>query len=128
MSRTAIMGVGSPDIVAADMIATSYGAGTGGSGSCARPTHIQTRESKWHRIDTHSGRHFAPVRSGTQVRELRISLAERRTTFAISGGEVWRRLHAFEVALGFTPWIGPQAQVDWCAISSTIAYVNFGTP
>jgi hypothetical protein len=107
MSRTAIMGVGSPDIVAADMIATSYGAGTGGSGSCARPTHIQTRESKWHRIDTHSGRHFAPVRSGTQVRELRISLAELRTTFAISACEVWRRLHAFEVALGFTPWIGP---------------------
>ena len=29
------MGVGSVDIIAADMIATSYGAGTGGSGSCA---------------------------------------------------------------------------------------------
>jgi hypothetical protein len=87
------MGVGSPDIVAADMIATSYGAGTGGSGSCARPTHIQTRGSKWHRIDTHSGRHFAPVRSGTQVRELRISLAELHTTVAISGCEVRLGLH-----------------------------------
>src|SRR6478736_1495479 len=101
MSRTAIMGVGSPDIVAADMIATSYGAGTGGSGSCARPTHIQTRESKWHRIDTHSGRHFAPVRSGTQVRELRISLAERRTTRSQSPGAKY--------GVAFTPSRSPSA-------------------
>jgi hypothetical protein len=80
------MGVGSADIVL-----TSYSAGTGGSGSCAPPTHIQTRESKWHRIDTHSRRHFAPVRSGTQGRELRISLAALHTTCAISGRKVRRR-------------------------------------
>ena len=46
------------------LIATSYGPGTGGSGSCAPPTHIQTRESKWHRIDTHSGRHFCTSKIG----------------------------------------------------------------
>src|SRR6476659_6409906 len=48
MPRAAINGVGSADIVAADMIATSYGADTGGSGSCAPPTHIQAGVSRNH--------------------------------------------------------------------------------
>jgi len=35
----------------------------------------QNSHSKWHRIDTHSGSHLPPVRSGTQGGELRIFLA-----------------------------------------------------
>src|SRR3954451_15769512 len=90
MPRAAIVGVGSAVVILAPMRC----AGTGGRGSCLPPTHIQTRESKWHRIDTHAEDISAPVRTGTQVRELRISLAELHTTFAISGCEVWLRLHS----------------------------------
>jgi WD40 repeat protein len=88
VSRAAINGVGS-----ADIILTSYGAVSGGSGCCAPPTHIQTRESKWHRIDTHSGSHCCTGKIGHSGPELRISLAELHTTVAISGCEVWLRLH-----------------------------------
>jgi hypothetical protein len=66
---------------------------TARTGSCAPPTHIQARESKWHRVDTHSGKLFCAGRSGTRVRELRISLAGLHTTVAISGCNVRLRLH-----------------------------------
>ena len=51
---------------------------------------MQEARRERHTVDTHSGSHLPSVRSGTQGRELRISLGALHTTFATSGRKVRR--------------------------------------